>query len=593
MTIDWWPTSLAHIPKEDPWAHDHVIVAEIKSFDDGGHMGTRFTISALVPIADLDAVCQNLAALDPKVSTSGPWPFPREDRAYEPRFWIDFFGLSGGRYEPLVLPWLSHDHTVFVPEPGFLMTYGLVPRPLGNGAVHWDNPAGPVQDIVKVTAPSVYSFPKVTPASVSISRDYVQDYLTLRKRALVQSFAERRFSSTDREIEERLGSEQCVDLDTLSRRLRLFRIPDRERIIFIGVSGARVLARPGPLPISNDPLEAEGLIWPGFDGPVVWARAMGMKLSDCVYVDDRVLADFEGRSDFIVYPESGAVRFGTQWTVGYCCRAGRNLIRLELKKLYEDVPAAETRRWNKFAVEPPPPGAYPAILDEPNIGKRSKALTYAIVSLGENLEALTQAAGLRGLASDSFVGLRRSDLDYKGWWSFPDAEAIGRHVPLNMPVDAFLDRCLSINKLVVDGLVERSLRKTLHAMGVPPKEIKKLRTLKPLDCVVRMCQVARASGLGFANSSAEIWQRLSKNGTDPPRPIPRLFALYDMRILKAHRWEDQKKLAACLERFSIDMSEAATGYGAILDRIYDALIAEFASVNELIQAARGGGGIGP
>jgi hypothetical protein len=66
-----------------------------------------------------------------------------------------------------------------------------------------------------------------------------------------------------------------------------------------------------------------------------------------------------------------------------------------------------------------------------------------------------------------------------------------------------------------------------------------------------------------------------------------------MRILKAHRWEDQKKLAACLERFSIDMSEAATGYGAILDRIYDALIAEFASVNELIQAARGGGGIGP
>jgi hypothetical protein len=75
--------------------------------------------------------------------------------------------------------------------------------------------------------------------------------------------------------------------------------------------------------------------------------------------------------------------------------------------------------------------------------------------------------------------------------------------------------------------------------------------------------------------------------------VPRLFALYDMRILKAHRWADQKKLAACLERFSIDMSEAAAGYGAILDRIYDALIAEFASVNELIQAARGGGGIGP
>lgn len=593
MTIDWWPASLTHIPKEDPWAHDHVIVAEIKSFDDGGGMGLRITISALVPISDLDAVCQNLAALDPAVRTSGPWPFPREDRAYEPQFWIDAFGLSGGRYEPLVLSWRSHDHTVFVPEPGFLMTYGLVPRPLRNGAVHWDNPAGPVRDIVKVTAPSVYSFPKVTPASVSISRDYVQDYLTLRKKALVQSFEERRFSSTDREIEERLGSEQGVDLDNLSRRLRLFRIPGRERIIFTEVSGARVLARPGPLPISNDPLEAEGLIWPGFDGPVVHARAMRMKLSDCVYVDDRVLADFEGRSDFTVVPESGAVRFGTRWTVGHCCRVGRNLIRLELKKLYEDVPPAVTRSWNKFAVEPPPPGAYPTILDEPNIGKRAKALTYAIVSLGENLEALTQAVGLRGLAPDSFIGLRRSDLDYKGWWSFPDAEAIGRHVPLNMPVDAFLDRCLSINKLVVEGLVERSLRKTLHAMGVPPKKIDKLRTLKLLDCVVRMCQVARASGLSFATSGAEIWQRLSKNGTDPSQPIPRMFALYDTRILKAHSSDDQKKLAACLERFDIDTSEAAAGYGVILDRIYDALIAELGSVNELIQAARGVGGIGP
>jgi hypothetical protein len=110
--------------------------------------------------------------------------------------------------------------------------------------------------------------------------------------------------------------------------------------------------------------------------------------------------------------------------VGYCRRVGRNLIRLELKKLYEGVPVTVTRNWYKFMVEPPPPGAYPAILAEPNIGKRAKALTYAIVSLGENLAALAQAIGLPGLGPDSFVGLRRSDLDYKGWWRFPDAAAI-------------------------------------------------------------------------------------------------------------------------------------------------------------------------
>ena len=354
MTTDWWPAPLAHVPNEDPWAHDHVIVAEIKSFDDGGHGGERITISALVPISDLDAVRQHLAALDYEVRTSGPRPSPSEDEAYEPRFWIGAHGLSRGRYEPLVLSWRSHDHTVFVPEPGFLMTYGLAPRSVGNRAVHWDDPTGPVRDIVKVTTPSVYSFPKWTHASVSICREYVQDYLTLRKKALVQSFWEKRFSLTDSEIEERLGSEKCVDLDTPNRQLRLFRLDPR--VVITEVSGGRVLALPGPLPISNDPLEAEGLIWPGFDGPVVHARAMRMIPSDCVYVDDRVLADYEGWPDFVVVPETGAVSFGTRWTVGYCRRVGRNLIKLELKKLYEGVPAAVTQSWHKFAVEPPPPG---------------------------------------------------------------------------------------------------------------------------------------------------------------------------------------------------------------------------------------------
>jgi hypothetical protein len=458
------------------------------------------------------------------------------------------------------------------------MTYGLAPRSVGNGGVHWDDPSGPVRDIVKVTAPSVYSFPKRTHASVSICREYVQDYLTLRKKALVQSFWERRFSSTDSEIEERLGGEERVDLDTLNRRLRLFRLDPR--VVITEVSGGRVLALPGPMPISNDSLKAEGLIWPGFDGPVVHARAMRMMPS--VYVDDRVLADYEGLPDFVVVPESGAVSFGTRWTVGYCRRVGRNLIRLELKKLYEGVPAAVTQHWHKFAVEPPPPGAYPAILDEPNIGKRAKALTYAIVNLAENLAALARKVGLSELAPDSFVGLRRSDLDCKGWWRFPAAEAIGRHVPLNMPMDAFLERCLSINKLAVDDLVQASLRRMLHKMGVPPKEIEMFGSLKLLDCAVRMCQVARASGLSFATSGVEIWQRLSKNGTDPAEPISRMFALYDMRNLKAHSSNYQERLVACLERFGINPSEAAAGYGVILDRVYDALIAEVESVNKKV-----------
>jgi len=579
VTTDWWPAPLAHIPKEDAWRHDHVTVAEIKFFDNGPRVGQRITISALVPLSDLNAVRGNLAALDFEVRTSGPRPFSSDDKAYDPRFWVEAYGVPGGRYEPLVLSWRSHDQTVFVPEPGFLMTYGLAPRPMANGSVHWDDLAGPVRDIVKVTAPSVYSFPNGTPASVSISRKYLQDYLTLRKVALVQSFWEQRFSETDRELETRLGSERCIDLDSSSRRLRLFRLDGRERIILTEASSARVVALPGPLPVSNDSLEEDGLSWPGFKGDVTHARAMRMNTLDVVYVDDRVLGDYEGRREFRVFPEGGAVSFGTQWAVSYCDRVCRNLIRLELKKLYEGVPPAVTRNWHKFAVEPLPPDAYPDASEHPNIAKRAKSLTYAVVLLGENLANLAQAVGL----SEGFVSLRRSDLDYKGWWSFPDAEAIGRHVPLDMPLDAFLDRCLSINKLAVEGLVERSLRAMLHALGVPPNE--KLGTLKLLDCIVRMCQLANASGLRLASSGAEIWRRLSKEGTNPPQPIAHLFALYDMRILKAHRSEDQTKLASCLGRFGIATTETAGGFGLVLDRIYDALIAELACVNETVEAS--------
>jgi hypothetical protein len=142
-----------------------------------------------------------------------------------------------------------------------------------------------------------------------------------------------------------------------------------------------------------------------------------------------------------------------------------------------------------------------------------------------------------------------------------------------------------LNKLIVEGLGERSLRTTLHSIGVPPNELKEWGTMKLLDCIVRLCQMAHATGLSFDSEGAEIWTRLSKDGTEPDQPIPRLFALYDMRILKAHRSDTVTKLAACLSRFGISISEAGGGYGLVLDRIYDALFAELESINGKIRAA--------
>src|ERR1022692_1379473 len=190
MSSDWWPSQLAHLPMEDPWGSEYVVVAEIKSFDEAPHVGHRRTFSALVPINEIDEVTKNLAKIEQSVSTTGPHPLPHGDYVYKPEFWIEARDLPSQRYEPVVLSWSSHDRTVLLPEPGFLMTYGLMPRPLGNGFVSWDDPASPVQDVVKVSPPSTYKFPTVTTADILIRKDYLQDYLALRHMALIQVYWE-------------------------------------------------------------------------------------------------------------------------------------------------------------------------------------------------------------------------------------------------------------------------------------------------------------------------------------------------------------------------------------------------------------------
>ena len=574
MNEDWWPVQLAHIPAEDPWIDDHVVVAEVRSFDGRPHVGQRRVFTALVPIDQIEAVKAAFVNMDHDVSASGPHPHYAEDGPYTPRFWVDAKDLPSNGYEPLVLAWMSHDRTVLQPDPGFLMTYGLVPRAVNGGTVYWDDPRAPRHDIVVVTAPSVWKFPLSSHAYVSVSKDYLQDYLSLRHMALVQVFWEIRWDQIDNEIETRLDGQEGLDIDFAAYRLQLGRAMGDRGSIFAQVWGARLVAMPGALPITADPLDDEGLDWPGIDRPVTNRIARGLKAPDYVYVDDSVLAAYEGHQEFRVHPGNGSVTFGTQWSVGFCDRVGRNLIRLETKKLYEGAPTAVVRHWHKFAVAPLPLDAFPGALDEPNIAKRAKNITYAVVEVGEALSGLAKSLNL-AISPEEFVGLRRRALDYHGWWTFDVAEAISRHVPFALTVDNFLDRCMALEKLIIEGQSEGNLRKSLQAIGVPAQSIAKLKSLKLLDRVVSLAQIAKATGLTLANDGGVLWERLQKEGTNPPEPIGHLFALHDIRILKAHKVGDRnQRLQDELKRFGIQAGEEAAGYGTVLDRIYDVLLDE-------------------
>jgi hypothetical protein len=585
MIEDWWPAPLAHIAGEDPWARDDVVVAEVRSFDEQPHAGQRRIFAALVPVDQIEAVKAALGNLDHDISTSGPHPFYIEDQPFTPKFWVGAKGLPSDKYEPLILVWTSHNKTVLQPDPGFLMTYGLVPRCVEGGNIYWDDPQAPRHDIVTATAPSVWDFPLGTHAYVSISKDYLQDYLTLRHMALVQIFWEIRWGKIDPEIEKQLNDEEGVNIDLADRRFQIGRAMDDHDTVFAQVWAARLLAIPGALPITAEALDDDGLVWPGIDEPVTNEVARGLRVTDYVYVDDSVLSAYEGRPGFSIFPESGSVSHGTQWSVGFCDRVGRNTIRLEAKKLYEGAREEVVRHWHKFAVAPFPLNTFPAALEEPNIAKRAKAVTYALVDLGEAQSDLAQSLGL-AISPEEFVGLRRAALDYSGWWTSEVAEPISRHVPLSLPADAFLDRCMTLGKLLIEGLSEARLRGLLQAIGAPTKDIKELGSLKLLDRIVCLAQLAATTGLTLAKDGALLWERLSKEGTSPAQPIGHLFALYDVRILKAHKASDRdQKLQGELKRFNIKPGQEGSGYAKILDHVYDALSAELAEITTKIESA--------
>jgi hypothetical protein len=122
---NWWPKPLAHVRDIDPWADTDVVVAEIQSFDDAPHTGHRHVFSALVPVAELADVSENLARFEYGVQASGPRPSARPGHPYTPKLWIEREGSPTYTYEPLVLSWQSHDKTVLQLDPGFAMTYDL------------------------------------------------------------------------------------------------------------------------------------------------------------------------------------------------------------------------------------------------------------------------------------------------------------------------------------------------------------------------------------------------------------------------------------------------------------------------------------
>ncbi len=572
MDDNWWPKLLEKFAQEDPCADPDVVVAEIKSFDsDPGIPGMLFSTVALVSKEELENLGGKLIGFHHEVESNGPFPSIYSGFDYKPAFWISAINEEERiKCEPLILSWKSNNRTAMMLDPGFAMTYGLMLRAQADGSIHWDNPAAPEFDVAIIDPPSIYEDFRQTEARAVVSRDYLQDYLTLRDKILIQVYYVTRRGAHDEAIEVALGKENRVNIRLRDREVDIMRQEDGTH--FVQIWGARVVAGPGSLPISSDPLDEVGLLWPGLQDTITNRVARQFRpYEGLIYVKDNVLKAYEGRPGFTVYPESGGVAFGNQWSVGPTLRVGRDVLQVEVRKLYEGTPPRIIQHWHDYAIDPTPQLASPEARNARNIGKRSKELVSVFVRLGQRLSDLASRLGLQDLAPENLTGLDPEKLDYEGWWMGPFIEPITRHIAMDMARDEFLQRCQALDKVLVEALSERYLRQVVKNIG-SQTDTDTFRGLKLLDRIVCLAQVSNQSGLKLWESRDEIVDRLTREGTPPQYPLSKLFALSDLRQIASHRKDMDAQVPEALKRFELDASMAANGWGPILDKVYDGVI---------------------
>ena len=552
----------------------------------GAYRRARWLVCGLVDPARLGELGGNLGF---EVSTSGPWPTPSTDstKGCTPEFSIHG-GAAHVDIEPLVLSWESNSQTVLQPDPGLLMTYGLVPR--GTDLIKWDEPRFPRHGVMTVQPLSVFDFATgaATHAFVEIDRDFLQDYATLRGKAVVCVFKEIHWAEHDDEVEALLGDEADIKFHADGWAVRCQRVHGDGHRLFVEASGHRVLVQPGPLPVSDEDARLGSLEWPGIDGAIDAKSWRRFRPSDKVFVRDAVLARYEGRPEYQIIPHLGSVSYGGQWGVDYCRRVGRDFISLEVKKLYEGCPPEVIHHWHKHAADPPQ-SVPPTDQDEPNVATRAKRLVFACCDLGEAIATLASATLDRTVTPAEAIGLDRRELEYRGWWLSDAVVPITRHIPVDMTPHAFIARCKDLNILIAEGLSEGKIRRLLIDLGTDKESIKPLRTLRLLDRVVRLARICSDAGYTLPTDYKAVLDRFAEEpaADDTTSPCRRLLALNKLRQLDSHAKGDssQRKLRGALEIFSIDLASTKPGYGLAADAVYDALAEELIECASVINAA--------
>lgn len=472
--------------------------------------------------------------------------------------------------EPLVLSWESGGKVTALPDPGFLATYDLMPRVLSSQSkIVWDRPEIPENDIVEVSLIAEADNFTESTLQVFAKRAYLEDYASRRNLAIVTMFLEEWKLPKDHELVTRPDEEERREEQFKQSHLQFVFLPwlQSGTPLHLELKGYVVLCRPGKSPITGESLGE--LKWPGIEKPV---RGKGSNytggISDVVFVRDEVLAEFEGKSEFEVYPETGGVSLGNQWAVSFCRRYGRDLIWLELRKLYEGCPPWVIKHYHKYAVNPPR-ADLPDGWSAPNVAKRTERIISELCRLTNALMELSLQVLQDSIPHTRFMIKSPSHVKFHGWYTIEDFEAIARHFPFNATQGMFLSRSKDLYRGVFEKLSSGELRRLLVRIGIREAEIKEYGSLVLLGKLVAICAASHRCHLDIPGSGRSILNLMEEKDWYFEE-LKVIFKLNKLRILDAHRKSDTKIiLADVLSELNLDLNVVASGYGPAFDALYD------------------------
>jgi len=576
----FWPAPLKHcaLPLVGD-ADEEITIGEVSDEPVDGFTGNRMLFAAMVPLTDVASVLETVGGIGHGVRVQPRQPAYGTADRYFPAFSID--GPGPKCFESLVHTWLNHNKTVFLPDSALLMCYGLVPRTLKDGSISWDDPDRLAYDVVRVIPLSAYTIREgSTTARVTIRREYLEDYLSLKECA-VATYWDERFSSDDPEVAALIGKEGAK-FERPGREL-WFLPTERDSANQVSqVWGCALVLSPKGLPISN-PIEPS-LTWPDRRLPIQGGgRQPSFEPFETVYIQDEVLTAYENREEFEISPEPGFVSYDGRWSVSHCSRVGRNHLELELRKLYEGAPFEVIRHFNKFAVSAALADKDRKTHGERHIGIRARDLVRAFLGLTATLVRLCEATEL-SFSQKEIGHLDAAEVEYRGWWTFAGLKSLGHVVPMTLTLPDFLNRCKENFKLL-ENLQPAPLRQILIRLGVNKDAIAEFGGVKLLATVCQLATISKENGFALVSDSARVSAMWDVNRVIPQlRP---LFAVNALRTAEAHKLtkSTRAKVADALEVLGIDETQCRAGWGKALDRVYDQMALSLEQMNTLLSEA--------